>query len=174
MKKVSSTLYRECHQNMRNIFIQETGHKEHELTKNKLKEINQNSQDNLKYMNFSDTQLDIIESAKKHYMEGTSEFHIATELQHYRGKTNLIDFTKNALIALFFACDGESKENGRFFILKYKPKEVTDKITYDNTKENLILESNSKNNRVIFQSSIFIMPKKGYIKTKDFIIIDIS
>ena len=39
-------------------------------------------------------------------MNESVDFEILTELQHYGGKTNLIDFTTDYLIALFFACDG--------------------------------------------------------------------
>ena len=39
-----------------------------------------------------------------------SDFEILTEIQHYGGKTNLIDFTTDYLIALFFACDGRHDE----------------------------------------------------------------
>ena len=45
-----------------------------------------------------------LEEAKKYTYE-TDELSILTELQHYGAKTNLIDFTANYLIALFFACD---------------------------------------------------------------------
>lgn len=168
--KVSSTLYRAYYKDMRNMFIQETGKKEHELTEKKLNEINQKSERKMVYMNFSNVQLHITERAKKHYAEAKADFNIATELQHYGGKTNLIDFTKNALIALFFACDGESKQDGRFFILKYKKEEVEKEITYQNIDTDLILESNSKNNRVIFQNSIFIMPKNGYTERFEHVI----
>lgn len=163
-EKVSSTLYREYDKNMRHVFIEETGKKEHELTAKELDEIREKSRQTLGYMNFSKIQLHITESAKKHYAEGTSDFHIATELQHYGGKTNLIDFTKNILIALFFACDGRYDEDGRLCILKYQKEKLVKDITCQNTRQNLILESNSKNNRIIFQSSIFIMPTNGYLE----------
>ena len=39
------------------------------------------------------------------------------ELQHYGGKTTLIDFTQNIYIALFFACNGSFDENGRITLL---------------------------------------------------------
>ena len=34
------------------------------------------------------------------------DFELASQLQHLGGNTNLIDFTKDCLVALFFACDG--------------------------------------------------------------------
>ena len=44
--------------------------------------------------------------AAKGYTSETKEFEILTELQHYGGATNLIDFTTDYLIAFFFACRG--------------------------------------------------------------------
>ena len=47
------------------------------------------------------------------YTQETDEFAILTELQHYGGRTNLIDFTTDYLVALFFACDGYHTHDGR-------------------------------------------------------------
>ena len=126
--------------------------------------------DMLQKINFSEMQMDRIKDARNHYPTNT-DLDIATELQHYGGKTNLIDFTKDILIALFFACDGEHKKNGRVIILDKNNKcfEYTTQINLDNIQNDLILESNSKNNRVVAQKSIFVMPKKGYIERDKFI-----
>ena len=40
----------------------------------------------------------------KDYAHEKDEFEILTELQHFGGYTNLIDFTTDSHIALFFAC----------------------------------------------------------------------
>ena len=45
-------------------------------------------------------------------------FEILTEIQHYGGETNLIDFTTDYFIALFFACDGHHDEKGRVILQK--------------------------------------------------------
>ena len=52
------------------------------------------------------------------YTNKTNTVEILTELQHFGGKTNLIDFTEDYLIALFFACDGSHEECGRVVLLK--------------------------------------------------------
>ena len=44
-----------------------------------------------------------LEEAKR-YSNKTDDFEILIELQHFGGKTNLIDFTTNHYVALFFAC----------------------------------------------------------------------
>ena len=41
------------------------------------------------------------------------DLELASKLQHVGGKTNLIDFTTDYLVALFFACDGAHGKPGR-------------------------------------------------------------
>ena len=50
-------------------------------------------------------------------LEEQRDFEILTDIQHYGGETNLIDFTRGYLIALFFACDGSFDEDGRIITL---------------------------------------------------------
>ena len=71
-------------------------------------------------------------------------------LQHYGGKTNLIDFTNDYLIALFFACDGLHDKPGRVICLRKT----------DNVKT---LRPDKPSNRVIIQKSIFVCPPAGFI-----------
>ena len=52
----------------------------------------------------------------KNYTHEKDEFEILTELQHFGGYTNLIDFTTDSHIALFFACDGSLGEPGRIIL----------------------------------------------------------
>ena len=92
----------------------------------------------------------------KAYTDFTDETDMLTELQHYGGKTNLIDFTTDYLIALFFACDGSANENGRIILLNKNSNQG--KIT--SPKKN-------QNNRVISQKSIFFQSPKGYLDEKD-------
>lgn len=54
----------------------------------------------------------------KDYTNETDEFEILTELLHYGGHTNLIDFTTDSHIALFFACDGSLNKPGRIILLE--------------------------------------------------------
>ena len=51
-------------------------------------------------------------------IDETTDFEILTEIQHYGGKTNLIDFTTDYFIALFFACDGHHDKKGRIILQK--------------------------------------------------------
>ena len=62
-------------------------------------------------------QEEILREAKE-YTTHKDDSEILTELQHYGGKTNLIDFTTDYLVALFFACDGNREEPGRVILLQ--------------------------------------------------------
>ena len=92
----------------------------------------------------------------KAYTDFTDETDVLTELQHYGGKTNLIDFTTDYLIALFFACDGSFEQAGRIILLNKNSNQG--KIS--SPKKNL-------NNRVISQKSIFFQSPKGYLDEED-------
>ena len=84
--------------------------------------------------------------------EESIDFEILTEIQHYGGKTNLIDFTTDYFIALFFACDGRYGEDGRVILQK------TDEIN------DMIAHPQNPRHRVIVQKSVFIRPPLGFIE----------
>ena len=102
--------------------------------------------------NIETVQREIVEGARK-YTSESDEFEILTQLQHYGGKTNLIDFTADYLVALFFACDGSPDEDGRVILL-YKSEEMSP----------FIKEPKDTHNRVVAQKSIFVQPPDGYVQ----------
>ena len=83
------------------------------------------------------------------------DFEMLTEIQHYGGKTNLIDFTTDYLIALFFACDGHHDQDGR--VILQKVEEV----------EDMIKQPRNPRNRVVAQKSVFIRSPKGFIEPRE-------
>ena len=91
-------------------------------------------------------------SLKGESTEETIDFEILTEIQHYGGKTNLIDFTTDYFIALFFACDGRYNEDGR--VILQKTAEIRDMIAHPRNPRH----------RVIAQKSVFIRPPRGFIE----------
>ena len=97
-------------------------------------------------------QKEILSEAKK-YTPSTDEFEILTELQHYGGKTNLIDFTTDYLLALFFACDGSPDHDGRVILLR-KSGEMSSHFK----------QPRNPSNRVIAQKSVFVRPPEGFIQ----------
>ena len=102
-------------------------------------------------------QKEMLEQVKA-YTDFTDETDVLTELQHYGGKTNLIDFTTDYLIALFFACDGSlnKDKDGRVILLNKNSNQGT----ISSPKKN-------QNNRVISQKSIFFQSPKGYLDEED-------
>ena len=80
-----------------------------------------------------------------------SEVERLSIIQHYGGQTNLIDFTKDYLIALFMACDGSPDDDGRIIM-----QEQT-------LIEPYIEEPYEPINRVIAQKSVFVRHPDGFI-----------
>ena len=108
-------------------------------------------------------QNEIIEASKR-YTSETDDFEILTELQHYGGATNLIDFTSDFHIALFFACDGSDflDKDGRIILLQEN----------EQIKKQIRSPQNPRN-RVIAQKSIFVRPLDGFIQPDSYYVINI-
>ena len=102
-----------------------------------------------------DVQMGMLEAVKEFSREPASEIKRLAEIQHYGGKTNLIDFTEDYLVALFMACDGSSCKNGRVIL---KKKELISPY---------IEKPYEPINRVIAQKSIFIRHPDGFISPSE-------
>ena len=102
--------------------------------------------------NIEDFQKADLEEAHR-FTHERDDFVILTELQHYGGPTNLIDFTTDYAIALFFACDGNHTQDGRVILFQSSGE----------TEEHICRPSNPLN-RVTAQKSVFVRPPKGYIE----------
>ena len=100
----------------------------------------------------------------KGYTHEEDNFEILTELQHYGGHTNLIDFTTDNHIALFFACAGSLGKPGRIILLG-RSEEINKKYQ--------IKEPRNPQNRTIAQKSVFVRPPNGYLAPKQYNVIDI-
>ena len=87
-------------------------------------------------------------------IEDAAEREILIELQHYGGKTNLIDFTTDYLIAIFFACSGHLTKPGRVILLD----------TNEAIEKDMIIHPQNPQHRVIAQKSVFIDPPDGFIE----------
>ena len=91
------------------------------------------------------------------------DFEIASELQHYGGKSNLIDFTTDYHIALYFACakpQGEDgyDEDGRIVLLEQ---------TKETIEQYQIRPAQHPSIRATTQKSVFVQPPKGFIFPND-------
>ena len=88
-------------------------------------------------------------------------FEVLTEIQHWGGETNLIDFTEDYKVALFFACESDYDCDGRV-ILKNKE-----------SVQELIRIPKEPQNRVEAQKSVFILPHKGFIEIDPNLVVSI-
>ena len=103
-------------------------------------------------INFETFQEEVLSDAKK-YTGQTDQFEILAYIQHYGGKTNLIDFTTNSNVALFFACSETFDKDGRIVFLRRKDPDTNISIKTPWSPEH----------RVIAQKSVFVQSKKGYL-----------
>ena len=84
----------------------------------------------------------------------STDFKILASLQHYGLATNLIDFTQDYLVALFFASHKDLYENGRVIVLENNNKSTED----FNIKEAPLMID-----RAVFQRSVFVEASEGFI-----------
>ena len=99
-------------------------------------------------------QAEILNEARSYtrYTGEVEDLEILSQLQHNGGATNLIDFTTDYLIALFFACDGEPEKSGRVIVLP-------------ESRDDFVLEYPSHPvHRVVAQKSVFVRPQKGLVE----------
>jgi len=113
-----------------------------------------------------------------------SDLELLAELQHNGAATCLIDFTTNALIALWFACEGNSKQDGKVIAMATGDPERFSKVTYERLKYpiNNFLNQNKLwkwvppshlGNRIIAQQSVFVFGQ-GKIGERDYEAIEIE
>ena len=104
----------------------------------------------------------ILEQAKAHApnMGGAEEDIILAELRHNGGETNVIDFTNDYLIALFFACDEAPDEPGRLHMLSKVGESYS------------LFEPLEPAHRVIAQKSVLVKPSQGFILPDETVTID--
>ena len=106
-------------------------------------------------------QREILDQARDYtrYTGEVDDIDILSQLQHNGGETNLIDFTTDFLIALFFACDGEPEEPGRVVLLSETGEDYT------------VLEPSNPVHRVLAQKSLFVRPAKGFVEPDEIVTI---
>ena len=109
------------------------------------------------YFDVKVVQEEMLQEAKRFIRENNEDV-ILEQLQHFGYPTNQIDFTKDYLIALFFACDGQPEEDGRIILLS---KSGRDDLKEPKTPEN----------RVIAQKSVFVRPPDGFVEPSDTVVI---
>ncbi len=115
---------------------------------------------------------EIVDDARRHFPDKTSNIEILTDIRHYGGRVNLIDFTYNLYVSLFFACNGNFDEDGEIIILNKKQLSLIPEIKYDDddSKEEGArtgaiepAKTQTSQLRVVAQDSIFVYFDEGYI-----------
>ena len=91
---------------------------------------------------------EIVERARQ-YTALDDDDEILAEIQHFGGATNLLDFTDDYLIALFFASAENERKDGR--VVLHWPNSDT------------VIRPKHTNGRVVFQKSVFVRPRRGFI-----------
>ena len=100
--------------------------------------------------------------AARLYTKEKDRMKILAELQHKGGKTNLIDFTSDLNIALFFACNYDRDKDGRVILLsEYVGSEYE------------IIRPQGPDNMIDVQKSLFVLPDKGYVDSKSYLCCEI-
>ena len=108
------------------------------------------------HFNVAVVQADILRAAHEYAPHKMEDFEILATLQHFGDKTNLIDFTTDYLVALFFACDGEPKQPGRVILFQREPE--GDPKPYEVKKPPRTIR------RAEAQKSIFVQSTKGFVE----------
>lgn len=162
-KKVSSALYREyfdrkdVHIDIEGFDMREAQRAMLVIARNHIGESPQIYEDFLKNIETEDswanTLAETIANIGQLYSKAAEDLEVLTELQHYGGKTNLIDFTSDYFISIYFACSGRPKNVGRVILLE-KDEDV----------EKMIIRPQNPRHRVISQKSVFLYPPRGYIE----------
>lgn len=122
---------------------------------------------------------DLIEEARRqghHLKDGQQlwELDLLAELQHFGAATGLIDFTYNALVALWFACwksPSEANKNGKVVVLRTDGLEPLKKVDYKLSQQKIEFffrqdeagryalyqwQPRHQNNRIVAQQSVFV------------------
>ena len=98
-----------------------------------------------------------------------SDLELLAELQHNGAATCLIDFTRNPLIALWFACQENLEKNGKVAVMKTDNIDAFDAVNYERLSKPIkeLFEKEKlwkwvpapQNNRIVAQNSVFVFGK---------------
>ena len=110
---------------------------------------------------------DIVKRARQHFATNDSNIKILTDIRHFGGPTTLIDFSRDLMVALFFACNGNYNCDGQLITLRKKEIPTRNNIGFLGPTHSVsiiepaITDRNEK--RVQSQKSIFVHAPNGFI-----------
>ena len=113
---------------------------------------------------FQDYHETLIKDAKSYHYhkEKLSNLELLLELQHYGAATGLVDFSRDFLIALWFAAHDNKGKNGKVFVLKINNIDKFSELQkggkiFDECEKLQFVNNNFKsNNRIFAQKGVFI------------------
>ena len=113
---------------------------------------------------FQDYHETLINDAKSYHYhkEELSNLELLLELQHYGAATGLVDFSRDFLIALWFAAHDNKGKNGKVFVLnindidKFSELQKGGKIFDECEKLQFVNNNFKSNNRIFAQKGVFI------------------
>jgi len=106
----------------------------------------------------------------RQYEPDLSDDDILTRLQHLGGKTNLIDFTRDLNIALFFGSYSSGSKDGRVIIMK---EPLVHREQRDVIARYKLVARGTPANMADVQKSVWVESTSGYIDEEDVTIIEI-
>ena len=113
-----------------------------------------------------------------HKEKSLSKIELLAELQHFGAATGLIDFSKNFLVALWFASHSNQGENGKVSLLNKDNciDYVENDDLYQNTLDSFcLIDLNFKSNTRIFaQNGVFIFSNRVFNNKLDLIEIEVD
>ena len=119
--------------------------------------------------NFYDTFLPTISPYASLISDNRDRFEILAQLQHYGGQTNLIDFTTDYLVALYFACTHSDEKCGRVICLQINDERKDGEFvsTSKGAEEHKVLKMSTTIKRAVFQKSRFVETDNGVIEIEE-------
>lgn len=106
----------------------------------------------------------------RQYAPDLSDDDVLTRLQHLGGKTNLIDFTRDLNIALFFGSYSSLGEDGRVILMEAP---LLLREARDMFAPYKLVPRGSPASMTDVQKSLWVEPKDGYIREEDVTVIEI-
>ena len=122
-----------------------------------------------RYFDIGSAQQRRIELARR-YAPHLSHDDVLTRLQHLGGKTNLIDFTRDLNIALFFGSYNSPDKHGRVILMEEPLVLREEREVFASYR--LVPHGNPANMTDV-QKSVWVEPRNGYIDDEDVTIIKI-
>ena len=111
---------------------------------------------------------DFVAKVQRYFSKNTSHIATLTDLRHYGCDVNLLDFSRNLYVALFFACNGKFDEDGELVVINHyseKIKRINNHESENKRSDSIFViepvPTSTSKNRVEAQDSVFVYAKSG-------------